>query len=355
MCAWFLARAPAISGLRDAFQVADRPLELVERDLGRLAVPVAPRRLAVRSCLVSSFSSSPASGRRPSPCCWTGPWARCGFPAGPRHRLRVLRRPRAPRLVVLWLFGVEVAWAPHRRHRGPRTEPQSGRPLAASAGDARGAAPWSPRAPRRRGTSEAIRTATRSCDEPCLHARTGRLRWSRRTLRTVRGGRAAPAGRAGRVRLARARAAAFCPAVVAGGRALDLGVLDRPAPLAGLGLVHHDVGLEAVKVGPHGALDVARTARELLDQRPGLNVDVDLDPGQARRELVKRRHALVAQAWTTCHLIRSSGRCSSISAWNCLETPQILALKATWVSSSWLTLVTRCMNLGHSSNWVNSL
>src|SRR3954454_5575631 len=35
--------------------------------------------------------------------------------------------------------------------------------------------------------------------------------------------------------------------------------------------------------------------------------------------------------WTTCHLIRSSGRCSSISAWNSLETPQIFDLNAMCV------------------------
>jgi hypothetical protein len=38
---------------------------------------------------------------------------------------------------------------------------------------------------------------------------------------------------------------------------------------------------------------------------------------------VRRAAPLWLRPSTTCHLILSSGRCSSISAWNCLETPQI--------------------------------
>jgi hypothetical protein len=57
----------------------------------------------------------------------------------------------------------------------------------------------------------------------------------------------------------------------------------------------------------------------------------------------------------TRHLIRLSGRCSTISALNSFEIPQIFVLKVTWDSSSWLTESRRCMNSGQSSNWVHWL
>src|SRR4051794_8971577 len=114
-------------------------------------------------------------------------------------------------------------------------------------------------------------------------------------------GPAAPARRAGRLGPARARVRAAAPgaAAAAGGgalRGLDLAVVDRAAPLARLLLVHHHVGLEPVQVGPHGALDVPRPTRELLDQRAGLDVHADLDPGQPGGKLVERHDALVAES-----------------------------------------------------------
>ena len=57
----------------------------------------------------------------------------------------------------------------------------------------------------------------------------------------------------------------------------------------------------------------------------------------------------------TFHLMRSSGRCSRISALNSFEMPQIFVLKETSVSSSCETLCSRCMNFGQSSNWVHWL
>ena len=68
----------------------------------------------------------------------------------------------------------------------------------------------------------------------------------------------------------------------------------------------------------------------------------------------------VATPWcvmpsVTFHWMRSSGRCSSISAVNSREKSQIFVLNLRCVSSSWLTLWTRCMNLGHSSNCVKWL
>ena len=71
----------------------------------------------------------------------------------------------------------------------------------------------------------------------------------------------------------------------------ELALLDDPAPRAGLLLLHLDERLEAVEVGAHGALDVAHAARRLLDQRPGVDVHVELDPRQPRRELVERHDA----------------------------------------------------------------
>jgi hypothetical protein len=46
-----------------------------------------------------------------------------------------------------------------------------------------------------------------------------------------------------------------------------------------------------VQVGPHGALDVPRAARELLDQRAGLDVDVDLDPGEIDEQRPDERNS----------------------------------------------------------------
>ena len=88
---------------------------------------------------------------------------------------------------------------------------------------------------------------------------------------------------------------------------------------------------------------------------PGCTSMVDLDAGEPRRELVEGDDAGVRHPSVTFHLMRSSGRCSSISALNSLDLPQIFALKVTWVSSSWLTLSRRCMNSGHASNCVHSL
>lgn len=56
----------------------------------------------------------------------------------------------------------------------------------------------------------------------------------------------------------------------------------------------------------------------------------------------------------TFHLIRSPGRCSTISALNSLEIPQIFVLNERCDSSSCDTDSRRCMNSGHFSNWVHS-
>ena len=57
----------------------------------------------------------------------------------------------------------------------------------------------------------------------------------------------------------------------------------------------------------------------------------------------------------TRHLMRSSGRCVSIFASNSFVLPQIFVAKLTVHSSSCVARVTRCMNSGQSSNWVNWL
>ena len=57
----------------------------------------------------------------------------------------------------------------------------------------------------------------------------------------------------------------------------------------------------------------------------------------------------------TRHLMRSSGRCVSILASNSLVLPQIFVANETVHSSSCVTRVTRCMNVGQSSNCVHWL
>src|SRR4051794_13436851 len=54
--------------------------------------------------------------------------------------------------------------------------------------------------------------------------------------------------------------------------------------------------LEARQIGSHRALDVTHTARRLLDQRAGLNVDVQLHPREARAKLVEGHDAGVSDA-----------------------------------------------------------
>ena len=71
----------------------------------------------------------------------------------------------------------------------------------------------------------------------------------------------------------------------------QLAVLDHAAPGARLELLHLDERLEAVQVGADGALDVAHSARGLLEQRAGVHVEVDLDPRQLGRELVEGHDA----------------------------------------------------------------
>src|SRR4051794_37973025 len=115
-----------------------------------------------------------------------------------------------------------------------------------------------------------------------------------RGLRT-RGRRRAAATRRRRRRPGRARATARRGRRAAA-RALDLTVVDGAAPGAALLLGHHHVGLEAVHVGPDSALDVTHAARSLLDQRAGLDVDVDLDPRQPRADLVEGDDAGVRDA-----------------------------------------------------------
>ena len=73
----------------------------------------------------------------------------------------------------------------------------------------------------------------------------------------------------------------------------DLAVLDHAAPGAGLELLHLDERLVAGEVGADRALDVAHAAGRLLDQRAGVDVEVDLDPRQPRRELVEGHDARV--------------------------------------------------------------
>ena len=51
-----------------------------------------------------------------------------------------------------------------------------------------------------------------------------------------------------------------------------------------------------MQVSTDGALDVAHAAGGLLDQAAGLDVDVDLDAGQARGDLVEGRDAVVRDA-----------------------------------------------------------
>ncbi len=58
---------------------------------------------------------------------------------------------------------------------------------------------------------------------------------------------------------------------------------------------------------------------------------------------------------STFHLTRSSGRWVSILAANSFFLPQILVEKATEDSLFWVTPVTRCMKLGHSSYCVHWL
>jgi hypothetical protein len=117
-------------------------------------------------------------------------------------------------------------------------------------------------------------------------------------------------------------AAAAAAAAVRLALLLDLAVRDGAAPLA-LGLLVHDgVGLEAVEVGPDGALDVAHAAGRLLDQAGGLDVDADLDARQARGDFVEGRDAVVRDALSDCHSIRTSGRRFSISAMNSRERSQ---------------------------------
>ena len=68
---------------------------------------------------------------------------------------------------------------------------------------------------------------------------------------------------------------------------------------------------------------------------------------------------MTTPAWVmpceTFHMIRSSGRCVTILAVYCLDLPQIFVVKLIVSSSSCETFVTRCMNCGQSSNWVNWL
>ena len=67
----------------------------------------------------------------------------------------------------------------------------------------------------------------------------------------------------------------------------ELAVLDHAAPRARLELLHLDERLEARQVRAHRTLDVTHATRRLLDQRAGIDVEVDLDPGQARSELME--------------------------------------------------------------------
>jgi hypothetical protein len=76
----------------------------------------------------------------------------------------------------------------------------------------------------------------------------------------------------------------------------DLAVLDLAAPGAGLLLLHLDERLEARQVGADRALDVTHPAGRLLEQRAGLDVEVELDPRQPRRELVEAHDAGVRDA-----------------------------------------------------------
>jgi hypothetical protein len=59
--------------------------------------------------------------------------------------------------------------------------------------------------------------------------------------------------------------------------------------------------------------------------------------------------------WLTFHWIRSSGRCSTISATNSFDIPHNFARKETVQSSSCVTRSIRCMNSAQSSNWVHWL
>ena len=67
----------------------------------------------------------------------------------------------------------------------------------------------------------------------------------------------------------------------------QLAVLDHAAPGAGLELLHLDERLEAVQVRTHRTLHVTHAPRRLLDQRPRIHVEVELDPRQPRRQLVE--------------------------------------------------------------------
>ena len=108
----------------------------------------------------------------------------------------------------------------------------------------------------------------------------------------------------------------------------QLAFLDDPAPGTGLELLHLDERLVAVEVGADGALDVAHASRRLLDQRAGIHVDVDLDPREARGELVEVTTPVWVIPSETRHLMRSSGRWVSISALNSFVFPQIFVANA---------------------------
>ncbi len=58
---------------------------------------------------------------------------------------------------------------------------------------------------------------------------------------------------------------------------------------------------------------------------------------------------------TECQAMRSSGRCSLISASNSRSTPAILVTQWVRVGVSWSILSTPCMKYGKSLNWVHWL
>src|SRR5579875_2443780 len=73
-------------------------------------------------------------------------------------------------------------------------------------------------------------------------------------------------------------------------------VLDDAAPGARLAPEHLDERREAMQVGSRRALDVARTARVLLEQAPGSDVEAEHHPGQSRSELAECHHAAVVDS-----------------------------------------------------------
>ena len=135
----------------------------------------------------------------------------------------------------------------------------------------------------------------------------------------------------------------------------QLAVLDHAPPRAGLELLHLDERLEAVQVGAGGTLDVAHPARRLLDQRAGVDVDAELDPRQARRELVEGHDAGVRDSLRHAPLdalVRTLGLDLGLEL---LRLAPDLRREIDVQSSSWVTRVTRCMNSGQSSNCVHWL